>query len=196
MIIFHWPLCLQQLSRSDYTYLQLLLLMMILEINDILFFVKSLKELTDLYDISRFVTFCSGCTRLASNLKLKHGLVTTNNSTRNFYFNRLPRLWNSLPLIDISQSLSTIKMKLYKHFWNHFTANFDPDNLCSYHNLCPCANCSSLPVSYNFNTCLLSTFICVFLSFRLLVSITFSPSALCIVSLVMLTFLFSFHLVL
>ena len=144
---------------SDYRLrllnLQLLPLMMILEINDILFFVKSLKEPTDHFDISRFVTFCSGCTRLASNLKLKHGLVTTNNSTRNFYFNRLPRLWNSLPLIDISQSLSTIKMKLYKHFWNHFTANFDPDNLCSYHYLCPCTNCSSLPVSYNFNTSLL-----------------------------------------
>ena len=144
---------------SDYRLrllsLQLLPLMMILEINDVLFFVKSLKEPTDHFDISRFVTFCSGCTRLASNLKLKHSLVTTNNSTRNFYFNRLPRLWNSLPLIDISQSLSTIKIKLYKHFWNHFMANFDPDNLCSYHYLCPCANCSSLPVSYNFNTSLL-----------------------------------------
>ena len=144
---------------SDYRLrllsLQLLPLMMILEINDVLFFVKSLKEPTDHFDISRFVTFCSGCTRLASSLKLKHSLVTTNNSTRNFYFNRLPRLWNSLPLIDISQSLSTIKIKLYKHFWNHFTANFDPDNLCSYHYLCSCANCSSLPVSYNFNTSLL-----------------------------------------
>ena len=135
--------------------LQLLPLMMILEINDILFFVKSLKEPTDHFDISRFLTFCSGCTtRLASNLKLKHGLVTTNNSTRNFYFNCLPYLWNSLPPIDISQSLST-KMKLYKHLWNHFTANFDPDNLCSYHYLCPSANCSSLRVSYNFNTSLL-----------------------------------------
>ena len=135
--------------------LHLLPLMMVLEIYDILFFIKSLKEPTDYFDISRYVSFCSGQTRLSSHRKLRHAPPTSNNSSRNFYFNRLPRLWNSLPLLDISQSISTIKTKLYQHFWDHFTANFDPDNLCSYHYLCPCANCSSLPVTYNFDSSLL-----------------------------------------
>ena len=139
--------------RLRFHDLQLLPLMMVLEINDILFFIKSLKEPCDHFDISRFVTFCSGQTRSASYVKLKHVLVATNNSTRNFYFNRLPRLWNSLPPIDMSQS--TIKWKFYKHFWNHFTTNFDPDNVCSFHYLCPCAKCSSLPVSLNFDFSLL-----------------------------------------
>ena len=112
------------LSNSEINYrlrllhLKLLPLMMVLEMNDVLFFVKSLKEPTNHFDITKYVTFCSGRTRLASHLKLRHVLATTNNSSRNFYFNRLPRLWNSLPLIDISQSLSTIKKKLYWHFWN------------------------------------------------------------------------------
>ena len=135
--------------------LQLLPLMMVLEINDILFFIKSLKEPSDHFDISRFVTFCSGQTRSASYVKLKHVLVTTNNSTRNFYFNRLPRLWNSLPRIDMSQPITSIKSKLYKLFWNHFTTNFDPGNVCSFHYLCPCAKCWSLPVSFNFDSSLL-----------------------------------------
>ena len=125
--------------------LQLLPLMMVL---DILFFIKFLKEPCDHFDISRFVTFCSGKTRSASC----DVLVATNNSTRKFYFNRL---WNSLPPIDMSQSMTTIKKKLYKHFWNHFTTNFDPDNVCSFHYLCPCAKCSSLPVSLNFYSSLL-----------------------------------------
>ena len=129
--------------------------MMILEINDILFFIKSLKEPSEYFDISRYVSFSSGPTRLSSHLKLRHASAATNNSSRNFYFNRLPRLWNSLPLLDIDQSIPTLKFKLYQLFWSHFTAKFDPANICSYHFLCPCAHCSSLPITYNFDGSLL-----------------------------------------
>ena len=117
--------------------------------------VKSLKEPSDYFDISRYVSFSSGRTRLSSYLKLSHASAATTNSSRNFYFNRLPRLWNSLPLLDINQWIPTIKTKLYLHLWSHFTANFDPDVICSYHYLCPCANCSSLSISYNFDSYLL-----------------------------------------
>ena len=103
------------------------------------------------FDISRYVSLCSSQTRLSSHRKLRHAPPTSNNSSRNFYFNRLPRLWKSLPLLDISLSIPTIITKLYQHFWGHFSAIFDPDNLCSYHYLCPCANSSSLPVTYNYN---------------------------------------------
>ena len=141
--------------RDRLVDLQLLPLMMVLEINDIIFFIKSLKEPADHFDISTFVSFSSSETRLASHFKLRHAPTSTNNTARNFYFNRLPRLWNSLPLLDINQSISIIKTKLYQHFWEKFSAKFDADNLCSYHYLCPCANCCSLPVSYNFDNSLL-----------------------------------------
>ena len=144
------------LSRSDINYrlrllhLHMLPLMMVLELNDILFFVKCLKEPSDHFDIKRFFTFFSGCTRLASCSKLSHARVC-NNKSRNFYFNRFPRLWNSLPIIDVSQSIPTIRKKLYNHFWNRFLDKFDHNYTCTYHYLCPCTHCSSLPVSYNFS---------------------------------------------
>ena len=141
--------------RDRLVDLQLLPLMMVLEINDIIFFIKSLKEPADHFDISTFVSFSSSQTRLASHFKLRHAPTSTNSTARNFYFNRLPRLWNSLPLLDINQSISIIKTKLYQHFWEKFSAKFDADNLCSYHYLCPCTNCCSLPVSYNFDNSLL-----------------------------------------
>ena len=38
----------------------------------------------------------------------------------NFYFNRLPRVWNCLPPIDLHQSLSTIKyMYTITYIWNY-----------------------------------------------------------------------------
>ena len=57
----------------------------------------------------------------------------------NFYFNRLPRLWNSLPPIDLTLSSSTIKSKIIKYFWHHFNSHFRSDNPCSFHFFCPCA---------------------------------------------------------
>ncbi len=48
--------------------------------------------------------------------------------TRHFYFHRIVRLWNSLPQLDLSLSLETLKKKLYDHFWAHFITNFDSSN--------------------------------------------------------------------
>ena len=49
---------------------------------------------------------------LATANKLHHA-HTHNNCFCNFYFNRLPRLWNSLPPIDLIKSLSSIKTTIY-----------------------------------------------------------------------------------
>ena len=97
---------------NDYTFdyksrllsLQLLPLMMLYELNDILFFVKSLKEPNTSFNIHNYFTFSSNCTRSASHHKLVHKLARTN-VTKNSYFYRLPRLWNALPL-SISTSVS------------------------------------------------------------------------------------------
>ena len=80
--------------RNRLMELNLLPLMMEYEIADIMFFVKSLKFPSDHFKISEFVEFCSHPTRGSSSLKLKHSLCRTD-LDRNFYFNRIPRLWNS-----------------------------------------------------------------------------------------------------
>ena len=86
--------------------------------NDILFFIKSLKSPTPAFNIHDYVTFNISTTRSGSFNKLIHNFASTNH-TRHFYFNRITRLWNSLPVIDLNLSTSTIKSKLYHYFWTH-----------------------------------------------------------------------------
>ena len=110
---------------SDYKYrlltLQLLPLMMEFEVYDIMFFIRCLKDSSssDSFSVLSFIRFSRGTTRASSHLKMIHSLSRTN-SASHFYFNRLPRLWNSLPPIDITLSLSAIKKQLRQIFWNHF----------------------------------------------------------------------------
>ena len=82
--------------------LNLLPFMMIFEINDIIFFIKCLKQPSKRFNILSFVYFCPSQTWSSAYFKLRHSL-SRKNYTRHFYFNRLPRLWNSLPYIDIQQ---------------------------------------------------------------------------------------------
>ena len=44
---------------------------------------------------------------------------------RHFYFNRIVRLWNSLPHIDLGLSINSIKATVYKHLWIHVTTHFN-----------------------------------------------------------------------
>ena len=142
-------------STMDYRHrlihLKLLPLMMELEIADILFFIKSIKGPTEHFNILDFVQFSTHQTRSSSNLKLKHS-PSNNSLDKNFYFNRIPRLWNSVPSIDIDVPLSSIKLKLRSYFWDHFVSHFNPDNICSYHFLCLCHKCSVLPVNMQFGS--------------------------------------------
>ena len=90
-------------------------------------------------------------------MKLKH----SNNTQKHLYFNRIPRLWNSLPSFNIDLPLSTIKAQLCAYFRNHFSSNFDPNDVCTYHYQCPCHKCSILPISTHFNICLFHSFISI-----------------------------------
>ena len=134
--------------RTRLTQLGMLPLMYIYEISDIFFFIKSHKAPTDKFNILNYVSFNIGSTR-TSGIKLHHKTAHTN-AAMNSYFFRLPRLWNSLPIIDHTQSLAVIKQKLKKFLWNHFFANFD-NSPCCFHYLCPCSRCSKNPASNNFN---------------------------------------------
>ena len=124
--------------------------MMEYEIADIMFLVKCLKSSSDHFNICDFVEFCAHSTRGSSSLKLKHKLCRTH-LDRNFYFNRIPRLWNSLPTLDINLPLPAIKSRSQQFFWDHFMSNFDSNNMCSFHYLCPCPRCSHNPVNMHFS---------------------------------------------
>ena len=71
---------------------------------------------TDTFNIYDHVTFHTGSTCSSTHLKMKHVLSRTN-SARHFYFNRMPRLWNSLPTIDLDQSTGSIKLRVQRFLW-------------------------------------------------------------------------------
>ena len=125
-------------------HLSLLPLMYIYELNDAIFFIKSLKTPTDGLKITDYLSFSSGTTRSATNSKLVHKHSRLN-TKRHFYFIRIPKICNSLPPINLSHSTSTIKSKLSEHMWSHFLINFNPDISCSFHFICPCNHCNCTP---------------------------------------------------
>ena len=134
---------------SDYkarlTKLHLLPLSMLFELHDICFFIKSLKsDANSSFNIVNFVSFNTNQTRSGSHMKLVQPL-SKHSRDKQFYFNRLPSLWNSLPAIDLTLSYKLIKHRLKVTLWNHFLANFNPESTCSFHYSCPCSKCSTVP---------------------------------------------------
>ena len=126
---------------SDYKtrliQLRLLPLMYIFEISDILFFIKNLKNPTNNFNINTYISFSIGNTR-SYGVKLRHNVSSTNKE-HHFYFNRISRLWNSLPIIDLNLPINIIKSKIKSQ---HFITNFDPDDIHKIHYLCPCGSCT------------------------------------------------------
>ena len=118
---------------------------MSLEISDIIFYISSLKNPQDHFDISSRIKSFSSSTRASSNKKLIHNASPSHLSHHHFFFNRLPRLWNCLPPLDLNSSIATLKNQLKSIFWSHFISNFNPDNSCTFHLLCPCSTCSLSP---------------------------------------------------
>ena len=114
------------------------------DLSDIMFFIKSYKSPHPGFSITNYITFATGNTRLATHRKLNQ-TRSSDNITKNFYVNRLPRIWNHLPVIDLDLNVVTIKQKLRTHLWNHFLSNFNSDNKCSYSFLCPCVSCNKQP---------------------------------------------------
>ena len=136
--------------NSDYRErllsLKLLSLMMQFELLDIMFFIRCLKHSPKEFPILTFIQFSDSNTRSSSHSKLKHSL-SKKNLEGHFFFNRLPRLWNSLPPLNFHLSNSVIKSHLHSIFWSKFQSNFVGSNPCSFHYLCPCAKCVSKSIA-------------------------------------------------
>ena len=136
--------------KSRLLRLGILPLMYMLDLYDIMFFIKALQQPSPQFNIYHYISFSSSNTRSSSANKLNHTL-TNRNYTRNFYFNRLSRIWNQLPCIDINQSLPVIKDAIHKYLWQHFVTNFSSNVPCTYHFCCRCTKCYDSGLTVNFN---------------------------------------------
>ena len=127
-------------TRLKLMSLNLLPLSMVMELNDIIFFLKSLRTPSSTFNILDYVSFCNSSTRSSSSHKLRHSCSSTTLSSH-FYFSRLPRLWNRLHFIDpFNLPLSSVISHIKTYFWSHFIDHFNPSDLCSFHISCPCSN--------------------------------------------------------
>ena len=117
--------------------LNLLPLMMTFELQDLIFFIKAIKTSDPSFNILDYVSFSTNTTRSGAGLKLRHSTSTTN-LDRHFYYNRLPRLWNSLPVIHNSLSQNAVLVTIKNHFWSTFKSVFISNHACTFHSLCPC----------------------------------------------------------
>ena len=131
--------------------LSLIPLMYTFDLYDILFFIKSIQNPSDSFDIRNFVDFYQLSTRSSTSNKLKHVFSSTNRQS-NFYFNRLPKLYNALPALNLNLSFNTIKTYLKQLFWKHFVSNFNSDDPHSLHFICTCSICSKTPNTPNFSS--------------------------------------------
>lgn len=76
-----------------------------------IFSIKCIKDPTTSFISWLYIRFANSCTRSSTQCRLKHTLFKSN-LMWHLYFNHLPHLWNSLPSLDLNQSVSTIKRKL------------------------------------------------------------------------------------
>ena len=115
--------------KDRLTNLSLLLLMYwFFELNDVMYLVNLLKCPPDNFSVS---DYSDNPTRFSNMLKLKHNFCQLSTS-RHFYFNRIVRLWNQLPPIDLNLPICSIQRMLFDHLWGHFVSNFDVSNSCTY----------------------------------------------------------------
>ena len=109
------------------------------------------SQLLGLGEHNNYITFNPTNTRSGSSNKLllPHHL---NNILRHSYFHRLPSLWNAIPILDLNMSVCWLKSKLKSYLWDHFLTNFDENNNCTLHYLCPCSRShQTKPPTTNFN---------------------------------------------
>ena len=88
----------------------LVALMYSLEMNDVRFFLRSIKDSPLNFNILDYVCFCLNSTHSSTSNKLNHAQCSFG-VQKFFYFHQLPQPWNCLPPIDITQLFNSIKYK-------------------------------------------------------------------------------------
>jgi len=101
--------------RTHLIKLKLFPFMYLLDITNVMFFITSLKFPTSSFNIHDYVHFSIGSTHQVSSNKLQHIIRKSDNHFCNFYFYRLPCIWNALPIINYELlHPTTIKYKKYR----------------------------------------------------------------------------------
>ena len=118
--------------------------MYLLELQDLMFLIKCMQDPSDNFEINSYISISSSCTRASSSAKLNHNFCHYS-ITRYFYTNRIARLWNALPSVEIFQSYKSLKHQITTFLWDHFIAIFNPDFPCTFHFICPCSSCHHIP---------------------------------------------------
>ena len=98
--------------------------------------VDALNSPNQSFNISDHVFFSHNNTRSGTFNKLVQPPIK-HNRDKQFYFKRLPHLWNALPPIDLKLSFITIRKQLIDIFWKSFFSKFNPDISCTYYFACP-----------------------------------------------------------
>ena len=111
--------------------------------------VKHIKYPDNRLRIFDHITFSTSRTRSSTYCKLSYKRSRTIKS-RHFYFNRVCRLWNGLPPIDLSHSIMSIKKDVKVFLWSNFINNFNSDFPCTFHFMCPCNKSMIIPLQTNF----------------------------------------------
>ena len=128
--------------------LSMLPLMFALELNKLLFFIKSIKNPSSHCDITKWFHFnSSGSTRSSSHFKLVHNHTNFTPSCH-FYFNRLATMFMD-PLTYRNTKETIDQHIILVHF--NFKLKFDDNNYCTYHVVYPCHKCSSTPTTHLLN---------------------------------------------
>lgn len=134
--------------KSRLTAVNLLPLSLWLEAQDVLLLVKLSIDPPTNFHLEDYISNISSSTRASAYNRLKRSnhTIPRLNSTRNFYFNRVIRTWNSLPPVNVSgRSYPSIRCSILKVFWHYFLEYFIVDDTCSWFIACPCSKCSNLP---------------------------------------------------
>ena len=128
--IFGWNSRISLVGTTGYLWL---------ELQEIFIFLSLVKNPPDNFCLSDHVQFVTSSTHSSSSNKIHSSSDHSPcfNTTRHFYFNCLPRLWNSLPHVDLNKSLKTLRNDLYGLYWNYFLTKYDPYLPCTWYRARP-----------------------------------------------------------
>ena len=118
------------------------------ELFDILFFVKFLSiviQASELANLSPF--FCINWIRISCQ---SDSQAQQNISCSSLLLSQIGTYLELSPPIDPSLSFHTSKPQLINIFWCNFWSYFDPSHPCSFHVICPCCECSQIPLKVCF----------------------------------------------